>query len=359
MPTYQVQMKLVDSLGNQHPMFPFNRENDTIVSKNAYGNTTTATLDTALNGINSLFSNYYLKSSQVSKTTSATYASTSVFAKNAKMSTYSATANSATSAGKTTFDSNGANISNVYLTTAKYGNIYKSTSSGSNSVVFTRNGAYDLYQELYKKFSSLYSLSTKVTNAKTSTYATSATNDSDGNNISSTYYKLTDRISKVKYSDKSSTSAECERTDEGINILSLTKCLKYATYVLKDNEINLNSYGHYQVWGSLQDKILTYNNKYLNYDKNQFVMFILSRPYTKNSGAGDGSKPSAYIDSFQIWVHFPGTSVVTYIYSDTVTSEQCSNYMFKIEDGQYWFNHHPLDNATDNNDGYNLSVFYV
>lgn len=359
MAKYQIEEKLIDSAGNQHPLYPINRDIDTTVSINVYGNSTTATLDTALESLNSKYNNYYLKSTSASKSTSATYASTSKYAINSKTSTYASTANNATSAGKTTFDSNGNVISNLYLTTAKYGSEYKTTTSASNTVAFTRNGAYNLYKDVYNRFSNIYLSTTKVANANVSTYASSAICDSNGNDIIDSYYKLTDIVTNVVSSDRCGTASFSVSTDKSPLITSLSNCLKFASYFMKTEEINLPFVADYSVYDSLQNKIVTYDGKYLNYDPDQFVLFFISIPYD-STGATYNSTLNNY---FQVWAHFPGTSATFCIYRDKSHNEDGTDNSkaIKILDNQYNIYLYPLNDSgnTGNKYGFNITALYL
>lgn len=358
MANYQIEEKLIDSAGNQHPLYPINRDIDTTVSINVYGNSTTATLDTALESLNSKYNNYYLKSTSASKSTSATYASTSEYAINSKTSTYASTANNATSAGKTTFDSNGNVISNLYLTTAKYGSEYVTTTSSSNTVVFTRNGAYNLYKDVYNRFSNIYLSTTKVANANVSTYASSAICDSNGNDITDSYYKLTDIVMNVVSSDRCGTASFSESTDQSPVITSLSNCLKFASYFMKTDEINIPYTAYETAYMSLENKIVTYDGKYLNYDPDQFVLFFISIPYDAD-GASYDSNMNSY---FQIWAHFPGTSSTVNIYRDMSHNEDGSNSKaIKILNNQYNIFIYPLNFSGDtgNDYGFNITALYL
>ena len=186
MSTYQIQMAQIGADGSQNNMYPKNRDYDTIISANVYGNKTTASLYTALNTLYNKFSNYYTTADTVNKATSATYATSfSDVAEKVTSSTYATLAENADSASKAKYDINMKPITS-YLSTADLSTDVNS-SNQNGRVVVNETFANKAYTEINNKFANYYTTADTVNKATSADLADKTYKDA-ANRVLQTYY---------------------------------------------------------------------------------------------------------------------------------------------------------------------------
>ena len=211
MSTYQIQMAQIGADGSQNNMYPKNRDYDTIISANVYGNKTTASLYTALNTLYNKFSNYYTTADTVNKATSATYATSfSDVAEKVTSSTYATLAENADSASKAKYDINMKPITS-YLSTADLSTDANS-SNQNGRVVVNETFANKAYTEINNKFANYYTTADTVNKATSADLAGKTYKDA-ANRVLQTYYlKQGDKGSSASFALYSNTATHSQRS---------------------------------------------------------------------------------------------------------------------------------------------------